>query len=187
MINTTCKNKFYFAGLILIAQIISGCATMDEFKGKLKIPSVGGSTAKSAYSQFPKSQMPHTMLKKPVAKGSITSKYGYRLNPTGIPLPKKHAGVDFRADTGTSIFAAADGVIIDKRISNSYGKLIKISHDNGFSTFYAHMDTFGTTLEKGTEVSKGQVIGTVGTTGKSTGPHLHFELHYRGKKVNPHF
>ncbi len=170
--------------LFTICLFVSGCQTIDTISENIKLPQA---TSKPAYSQFPKNQMPHTMLKKPVAAGSISSKFGYRLSPAGIPLPKKHSGVDYRAPTGTSIFAAADGVIVDKRVSSSYGNLIKISHDNGFSTFYAHMDTFGATLEKGSEVSKGQVIGTVGSTGRSTGPHLHFELLYRGKRVDPLF
>ena len=87
----------------------------------------------------------------------------------------------------TAIFAAGDGVIEKLYVSSSFGKYIKIAHKNGFSTAYAHMDTFGEGLATGSRVTKGQVIGTVGNTGRSSAPHLHFELHYGNRTIDPLF
>lgn len=138
-------------------------------------------------SQFPQSQFPNTILSKPVATGTLTSGFGFRLNPAGIPIPKGHKGVDYSAPEGTAIYAAGDGVVVKKYVSSSFGKYIKIKHENGFTTAYAHMNQFADGVGEGTTVSKGQKIGEVGSTGKSTGPHLHFELHYNGKAIDPFF
>lgn len=138
-------------------------------------------------AKFPKTEMPHTMLTKPVAEGRLTSGFGFRLNPAGIPIPKGHKGVDYAAAEGTAIYAAESGVVVRKYVSTSYGNYIKIEHENGFSTAYAHMNEFANGIEEGDKVKKGQRIGGIGTTGRSTGPHLHFELHYRGKAMDPFF
>lgn len=138
-------------------------------------------------SKFPESQFPHTMLTKPVAEGTLTSAFGYRLNPAGIPIPKGHKGVDFASPEGTTIYAAGNGVIVKKYVSSSFGKFVKIKHENGFTTAYAHMSRFADGISDGTKVSKGQKIGEMGSTGRSTGSHLHFELHYNGKAIDPFF
>ena len=138
-------------------------------------------------AKFPKTEMPHTMLTKPVAEGRLTSGFGFRLNPAGIPIPKGHKGVDYAATEGTAIFAAESGVVVRKYVSKSYGNYIKIEHANGFTTAYAHMNEFANGIEEGDKVVKGQRIGGIGSTGKSTGPHLHFELHYRGRAMDPFF
>lgn len=137
--------------------------------------------------RFPLDEVPHTLMRKPLASGVLTSGHGYRFSPTGIPMPRKHKGVDYGADTGTAIFAAGNGTIDKLYVSTSFGKYIRIKHKNGFSTAYAHMDSFGEGLETGMEVYRGQVIGTVGSTGRSSGPHLHFELLYGGKSIDPLF
>lgn len=137
--------------------------------------------------KFPLDEVPHTLMRKPLAKGVLTSGHGYRLSPTGIPLPRKHKGVDYGADTGTEIYAAGSGTIEKLYVSSSYGKYIRIQHQNGFSTAYAHMDSFADGLKTGMEVSRGQIIGTVGSTGKSSGPHLHFELLYGSRFIDPLF
>ena len=138
-------------------------------------------------AKFAPTEVPNTLMKKPVAAGRLTSRYGYRLNPKGVPYPKKHKGIDYATDTGTSIYAAGDGVIDKLYVSKSYGNYIRIKHDNGFYTAYAHMHAFGDGLKKGSVVSKGQVIGAVGTTGRSSGAHLHYELIYKGKFIDPLF
>lgn len=138
-------------------------------------------------SRFPASEVPHTLLTKPVADGVLTSGFGFRLNPAGVPIPKGHKGVDYAAPEGTAIFAAGDGVIVKKYVSLSFGNYIKIKHENGFTTAYAHMSRFADGVSDGMTVSKGQKIGEVGSTGKSTGPHLHYELHYNGKALDPFF
>ncbi|MFK7858009.1 MAG: M23 family metallopeptidase [Granulosicoccus sp.] len=127
------------------------------------------------------------MLKKPVGAGRLSSGYGYRINPRGIGLPERHKGVDYAAPTGTAIYAAADGVIDKIYVSEIYGKYILIEHENDFYTAYAHMNAFADRLEAGSKVTRGEVIGQVGSTGKSIDPHLHFELIHKGKFIDPLF
>ncbi len=171
---------------ILCVMLLPACQTVNTLKEKLpdlpKLPQAG-----PKYAQFKSTEAPHTLMTKPVATGTLTSGYGFRLSPTGIRLPKKHKGIDYKAPVGTPIYAAGDGVVIAKRVSTSYGNYVKISHDNGFSSAYAHLDGFAPSLERGTEVKRGQVIGYVGNTGRSTAAHLHYELLYRGKRVDPLF
>lgn len=138
-------------------------------------------------ARYPKTEAPHTIMVKPVAQGRLTSGFGFRLNPAGIPIPKGHKGVDYVAPKGTAIYAADDGVVVRKYVSKSYGKYIKIQHENGFSTAYAHMSEFVNGVEDGGSVKRGQKIGEVGSTGRSTGNHLHFELMHNGKAIDPFF
>jgi murein DD-endopeptidase MepM/ murein hydrolase activator NlpD len=126
-------------------------------------------------------------MKKPVATGSLTSGHGYRLSPTGVPLPRNHKGVDYAAPPGTPIYAAGDGTIVKQYESKSYGYYIRIEHDNGFFTAYAHMQAFADGLGIGKMVKKGQIIGSVGSTGRSSGPHLHYELIHNGQFLDPLF
>jgi murein DD-endopeptidase MepM/ murein hydrolase activator NlpD len=93
--------------------------------------------------------------------------------------------VDFAAATGTPIYAAGDGVISYRGRKGGYGKYIRIRHAGGFNTAYAHMSRFKKKVNLGTRVRQGQVIGYVGTTGRSTGPHLHYEILAGGRQVNP--
>ena len=139
------------------------------------------------FSNYPADQIPHTLMTKPVGEGRLTSGHGYRFSPTGLPLPKKHRGIDYGAPTGTPIFAAGSGVIDKLYVSSSYGNYIRIKHANGFSTAYAHMDEFASGLENGSQVTRGQRIGNVGSTGRSSGPHLHYELLHNGRFVDPLF
>ena len=138
-------------------------------------------------SQYPLNEMPHTMLKKPVGDGRLSSTYGCRLDPKGIPLPKKHNGIDYAAPTGTPVYAAESGTIERIYKSDSYGNYISIAHDNDFITAYAHLNAFADGLAKGTAVTKGQIIGQIGNTGRSSGAHLHFELKHKGRFIDPLF
>ena len=95
-----------------------------------------------------------------------------------------HKGIDFSARTGTPIYATGDGVIGRVQHSRSgYGNNVKINHGYGYETLYAHMSKV--LVKPGQKVKKGQKIGLVGSTGRSTGPHLHYEVHYKGAAVNP--
>jgi murein DD-endopeptidase MepM/ murein hydrolase activator NlpD len=96
-----------------------------------------------------------------------------------------HRGTDFAAPTGTPILAAGDGVVARAGPYGSYGNYVRIRHANGYETAYAHMSRFARGVRAGTQVRQGQVIGYVGTTGRSTGPHLHYEVMRRGQQVNP--
>ncbi|MGB4590208.1 MAG: peptidoglycan DD-metalloendopeptidase family protein [Clostridiaceae bacterium] len=118
---------------------------------------------------------------RPVA-GRISSPYGYRIHPvTG--KPNLHGGVDFAAAYGTGIKATRAGEIIVKTYNSSYGNYIIIDHGNGIASLYAHMSGFNASI--GQEVSQGSIIGFVGSTGSSTGPHLHFEIRVNGTRVDP--
>lgn len=118
------------------------------------------------------------------SKMRITSGFGMRLHPIK-GYNKYHKGVDLAAATGTAIKAAGDGVIVRLGYYGEYGNFIKIRHSNGYETAYAHMSKYAKGLSVGSRVSQNQVIGYVGTTGSSTGPHLHFEVIYKGKNINP--
>lgn len=116
-------------------------------------------------------------------QGSITSRFGKRKDP----LNKKsafHPGVDIRGKRGEKIYATADGVVIKSFRNSGYGNYVVIDHGNGYTTSYAHMQKY--LVQKGDRVERGQVIGLVGNTGRSTGPHLHYEIALDDKVINPH-
>jgi murein DD-endopeptidase MepM/ murein hydrolase activator NlpD len=118
----------------------------------------------------------------PAAGMHISSGFGYRADPFA-GSPAFHAGLDFKGPTGAPIFAAARGKVAFVGKRNGYGNCVEIDHGNGLRTRYAHMSAFGTRV--GAPVVAGQVIGAVGSTGRSTGPHLHFEVRLHGLPVNP--
>lgn len=143
--------------------------------------------AEAIVSQYPLDEVPHTLMKKPLAEGKLTSGHGYRFSPTGVPIPKKHKGIDYSAPAGTPVYAAGDGVIVKLYTSKSYGNYIRIEHENSFFTAYAHMQAFVDGLEVGSVVSQGDMIGNVGSTGRSSGNHLHFELIHNSSFIDPLF
>ncbi len=124
------------------------------------------------------------LLRTPVNGVQITSGFGMRRHPI-LGYSKMHKGVDFGAATGTPIYASGDGVISEAGPKGAYGNFVEIKHNAKYSTAYAHMSRFGKGIRAGTRVKQGQVIGYVGTTGRSTGPHLHYELRVAGVQVNP--
>jgi murein DD-endopeptidase MepM/ murein hydrolase activator NlpD len=119
---------------------------------------------------------------KPVAEGSLGSGFGWRIDPFtgGSAL---HTGMDFQAETGTSILAAAGGVVVTQEKHPAYGNLVEVDHGNDLITRYAHASMVF--VKKGDLVKRGQKIAAVGTTGRSTGPHLHFEVLVNGVPQNP--
>lgn len=116
--------------------------------------------------------------------GVMTSTFGPRKHPI-LGVVRIHKGVDWAAPAGTPIMAAFDGEISFQGDGGSYGNLVKISHSNGRETRYAHMQKFAIASGVGTKVKAGDVIGYIGTTGLSTGPHLHFELYQNGEAIDP--
>lgn len=113
----------------------------------------------------------------------MASGFGMRIDPV-YGVPRMHAGMDFTAEIGTEIYATGKGVASKVSYSTGgYGNRIIINHGNGYQTLYAHMNEFA--IKEGETVTRGQVIGYVGNTGKSVGPHLHYEVHKNGEKVNP--
>ena len=124
------------------------------------------------------------LLRTPIDGARLSSRFGKRRHPI-LGYTKMHRGVDFAAPTGTPIYAAGDGVIAFRGRKSGYGKYIRIRHAGGFNSAYAHMSRFRKGVTQGSRVKQGQVIGYVGSTGRSTGPHLHYEILARGRQVNP--
>ena len=110
------------------------------------------------------------------------SGYGTRIDPI-YGAPKFHAGMDFSASPGTDVYATGNGVVEKAGWETGYGNTIVIDHGFGYKTLYAHLRSIN--VKRGVKVVRGEVIGGVGSTGKSTGPHLHYEVHLKGKVVNP--
>lgn len=124
------------------------------------------------------------LLRTPVPAARITSHYGKRKHPI-LGYTKMHKGIDFGAPRGTPIMAAGDGVIQQIGRNGAYGNFVLIKHNSRLSTAYAHATRFAKGMRKGSRVKQGQIIAYVGTTGRSTGPHLHYEVRIGGKQVNP--
>ena len=124
------------------------------------------------------------LLRTPVDGARITSTYGFRRHPI-LGYNKMHQGIDFGVGTGTPVLAAGDGVVVEARRWGGYGNWVRIRHSGGYETGYAHLSRFGKGLKPGMRVSQGQLIGYVGSTGASTGPHLHYEVWLKGRRVNP--
>ena len=117
-------------------------------------------------------------------QGRLTSGFGYRRHPI-LGRTILHAGVDYAAPRGTPILAAGNGIIEKAGKSSGYGNLTVIKHTNGYETAYGHQRAFAAGIKPGVRVHQGQVIGYVGSTGLSTGPHLHFEIRVNRKPVDP--
>ena len=126
----------------------------------------------------------NTLMQTPIDGARISSGFGMRHHPV-LGYNKMHKGIDFAASRGTPIYAAGDGVIEKAGRNGGYGNYIRIRHVNNLKTAYAHMKRFAKGMKPGKRVKQGQVIGYVGTTGRSTGPHLHFEVLNGCKQLNP--
>ncbi len=124
------------------------------------------------------------LLRTPVSGARLTSGFGMRVHPL-LGYSKMHEGVDFGAASGTPIHAAGDGDVDQAGRESGYGNVVILSHSDSLQTMYAHMQRFAAGIHEGSHVNQGQVIGYVGTTGRSTGPHLHFEVRINEKAVNP--
>lgn len=124
------------------------------------------------------------LMRTPIDGARISSGFGLRRHPV-LGYSKMHKGTDFAAPRGTPIYAAGNGVIEIAGWVRGFGKYVRIKHANSYKTAYAHMNGFAKGIKRGVRVHQGQVIGYVGTTGRSTGPHLHYEVHVHGKAVNP--
>ena len=124
-----------------------------------------------------------TLMKTPINGARLSSSYGKRKHPI-LGYTKMHTGTDFAAPTGTPIMASGDGKITKAGWCGGGGNCVKIKHNSVYQTVYAHMSKFGRGIKKGVRVKQGQIIGYVGSTGMSTGPHLHYEVIENGKKIN---
>jgi murein DD-endopeptidase MepM/ murein hydrolase activator NlpD len=124
------------------------------------------------------------LMKTPINGARLSSGFGMRRHPI-LGFSRMHQGTDFAAPTGTPILAAGDGVVVRVGPYSTYGNYVRIRHANGYETAYAHMSRFARGLRVGASVRQGDIIGYVGSTGRSTGPHLHYEVMLRGRQINP--
>jgi murein DD-endopeptidase MepM/ murein hydrolase activator NlpD len=124
------------------------------------------------------------LVRKPLGQGIMRSGFGSRRHPL-LHYTKVHTGVDWAAPLGTPIYASGNGVIDKVGWESGYGKYVRIRHSNGYETAYGHMTAFARSTQPGARVRQGQVIGYVGSTGLSTGPHLHYEIMVNGRFVDP--
>jgi len=164
-------------GVVLMAEIDGAALTKTFYRytpsddGQVDYFDANGQSAKKF------------LMKTPINGARLSSGFGNRKHPI-LGYTKLHKGTDFAAPTGTPIYAAGNGRITSYGPNGTYGNFVKIEHANGYTTAYAHLSRFAKGLKRGSSVRQGQVIGYVGTTGRSTGPHLHYEVYVGGKPVN---
>jgi murein DD-endopeptidase MepM/ murein hydrolase activator NlpD len=124
-----------------------------------------------------------TLMKTPINGARLSSSFGLRKHPI-LGYNKLHQGTDFAAVTGTPIMASGAGIILRAQKYKGYGNFVSIKHNSTYTTAYGHMSKYGRGIKKGVRVNQGQIIGYVGSTGMSTGPHLHYEVIKNGKRIN---
>lgn len=164
-------------GKMLYAQLVSGGVALPMYRYEKE----------SGWHDFYNGEgrsIRKALLSTPVDGARISSGFGSREHPV-LGYTKMHKGIDFAAARGTPIYAAGDGVIQRANWFSSYGRYVKIRHNGELSTAYAHMNGFAKGIVAGKRVKQGQVIGYIGTSGRSTGPHLHYEVLQNGRQVNP--
>ncbi len=163
--------KILFASLVLRNEKIALYRYADK-KGNSDYYDSNGQSVRKALSR------------RPISGARITSGYGMRRHPI-LRYKRMHWGIDYAAPRGTPIYAGGDGVVEHAGRKGAYGKYIKIRHNSTYQTAYAHLRRYAKGIRKNKRVKKGQVIGYVGSTGRSTGPHLHYEILKNGRHVNP--
>jgi len=171
------KGNIVKAGDLLYTSFSPRGKTMDYYlytdsKGRENFYDAAGKTAK------------RKLRATPINGARLSSSYGKRRHPI-LGYRKMHTGVDFAARTGTPIMAAGSGTVEVAGRNGGYGNYIRLRHTDGYKTAYAHLSKFANGVRKGKYVKQDQIIGYVGSTGRSTGPHLHYEVHLHGKKINP--
>ena len=124
-----------------------------------------------------------TLMKTPINGARLSSSFGKRKHPI-LGFTKMHTGTDFAASKGTPIMASGHGIVVKSSWCGGGGNCVKIKHNSSYQTVYAHLSKFGRGIKKGVRVKQGQIIGYVGSTGLSTGPHLHYEVIENGRKIN---
>ena len=169
------KEKVIETGKILYANmILRGQKNELYYFGKKKFEGNYDKNGKSAKK---------ALMKTPINGARLSSSFGMRKHPI-LGFNKMHRGTDFAAPKGTPVMASGDGKIIRSRWCGGGGNCVKIKHNSTYSTVYAHLSKFGPGIKEGVRVKQGRIIGYVGSTGMSTGPHLHYEVIENGKKIN---
>ncbi|HUY68218.1 MAG TPA: M23 family metallopeptidase [Alphaproteobacteria bacterium] len=176
--STTARGRAAGEGTILYANLIIDGQAKPAFRATL------GDKAPGYFDPKGHSVVRHAVLRMPVADVHITSPYGWRINPISDHR-EFHPGIDLGEPWGTPIHAAGNGVITQIGWDGGYGRCIHMRINGGIETIYGHMSRFARAMHRGERVTQGEVIGYVGSTGYSTGPHLHFEVHVAGRLVNP--
>jgi murein DD-endopeptidase MepM/ murein hydrolase activator NlpD len=125
-----------------------------------------------------------SLLRTPINGARVSSKFGIRKHPI-LGYSRMHKGIDFAAPSGTPILAAGSGTITHRGIKGGYGNFVEIKHNQDYRTAYGHASSFTKKFKLGSKVKQGDIIAFVGSTGRSTGPHLHFEIVYKGSAINP--
>ncbi len=159
-------------------------AQLDLGDRQLKIYRYTDKNGDSDYYNEKGESVRKALLRTPINGARITSRYGKRMHPI-LGYNKMHRGVDFGAPTGTPIYAAGDGKVEFAGRKGGYGNYLRIRHNGTYASAYAHISRFAKGIAPGTKVKQGQIIAYVGSTGASTGPHLHYEILANGVQVNP--
>lgn len=159
-------------------------AALKTRKKNLEIFSYTDKTGNTEYYSRNGESVRKALLRTPINGAKITSGFGMRHHPI-LGYSKMHKGVDFGAAIGTPVYAAGDGVVSFSSRKGGYGNYLVIKHNGTYATAYGHLSRFGSGIHPGVKVKQGQVVAYVGTTGMSTGPHLHYEILQNGAQVNP--
>jgi murein DD-endopeptidase MepM/ murein hydrolase activator NlpD len=165
-------------GTVLAAQLVNAGTPVDAIWFD---PNGDGS---GTYYDLEGKSVRRAFLKKPLEFRRISGVVSNRFHPI-LKRWRSHNGVDYAANTGTPIWATADGTVTHRGVKGSYGNMVEIRHANGFVTRYAHLSGFARGAQLGSRVTQGQIIGYVGSTGLATGPHLHYELLQSGRFKDP--
>jgi len=167
------------SGSLLAAELVNGG------KADYAILFYPNGDGEGAWDDLEGESVRRTFFMRPVRYSRISSRFSNsRFHPI-LRQWRAHRGVDYAANAGTPIAVTADGVVTRQGWSDTYGWVIDVRHANGFATRYAHMQGFASGTSVGSRVTQGQTIGYVGMTGMATGPHLHYEMHVRGRRVDP--
>ncbi len=177
-IYTDSQNNYIKSGKIYFSEIVLN----DESYELYRFQSEGDEFVE--YFDSDGKSATKALMKTPINGARLSSGFGMRKHPI-LGYNKKHQGVDFAAPTGTPIMAAGTGHIEFVGNNEGAGKYIRIKHLNGYKTSYSHLSKYASGIQKNIKVRQGQVIGYVGNTGLSTGPHLHYEVIFNGKRINP--
>ena len=169
------NGEFIKSGLILFAHMSVNNRKITLYKF--------GDDKNYGYFDINGKSVEKALMKTPINGARLSSSFGMRKHPI-LGFNKMHRGTDFAAKTGTPIMASGSGTIMLAKWCGGGGNCVKIKHNSTYETIYAHMQTFAKGIRKGRKVKQGQIIGYVGSTGMSTGPHLHYEVIINGKKVN---
>lgn len=159
--------------------------SFEALRGNVKMYRFKKSDGKIGYYDENGNGAIKSLKRTPINNAKVTSSFSNRRKHPVLGYTRAHKGVDFRASTGTPIPAAGAGRVVARGYNNGHGNYIKLRHNASFETLYAHMSRFAKGVVVGTTVKQGQTIGYVGSTGLSTGPHLHYEIIKDGKHVNP--